>query len=151
MNVAEELVQDTFIGFYNQKMVVSEEPSNYLKGILRHKVLDYFRNNKNNIVLPIDERQVFPELSENDTFYRITGRETGHEISMFVEQLPAQCRKVYLMSREEELSNKEIAEKLGISVKAVEAHITKALKFLRENIDRHWALIATVVGIEIFK
>ena len=50
-----------------------------------------------------------------------------------IEALPERCREVFLMSRYDELKNKEIAEKLDITVKAVEANITRALTKLREN------------------
>jgi len=48
-----------------------------------------------------------------------------------VSQLPSQCQIVFSLSRYENLSNKEIAEHLSISVTAVEKHITAALKTLR--------------------
>jgi len=50
-----------------------------------------------------------------------------------IDLLPERCREVFLMSRNEDLKNKEIAEKLNISVKAVEANITRALLKLRES------------------
>jgi len=50
-----------------------------------------------------------------------------------IDSLPERCREVFLMSRYEDMKNKEIAEKLNISVKAVEANITRAMNKLREN------------------
>jgi len=50
-----------------------------------------------------------------------------------IDSLPERCREVFIMSRYEDLKNKEIAEKLDISVKAVEANITRALAKLRES------------------
>ena len=56
----------------------------------------------------------------------------------FIEEanlsLPDKCRDVFLKSRNEEMSNREIAEQLNISVKTVEAQITKALKTIRSYI-----------------
>lgn len=48
--------------------------------------------------------------------------------------LPEQSRRIFVLSRFKHLSNKEIAEQLGISVKTVESHITKVIKFLRMNL-----------------
>ena len=48
-----------------------------------------------------------------------------------VLDLPARCREVFTLSRDESLTNKEIADRLGISVKTVEAQITTALKRIR--------------------
>lgn len=44
-----------------------------------------------------------------------------------INKLPERCREVFVLSKVEELSNKEIAEKLNISVKTVEVQMTKAL------------------------
>jgi RNA polymerase sigma-70 factor (ECF subfamily) len=51
-----------------------------------------------------------------------------------LDALPEQCRKVIMMSRFEDMSNKEIAERLNLTVKGVEYHITNALKKLRHEL-----------------
>ncbi len=53
-----------------------------------------------------------------------------------VDALPPVCRTVFMLSRHDELSNAEIADCLGVSVKAVEKHLTKALARLREAVAR---------------
>jgi RNA polymerase sigma-70 factor (family 1) len=58
-------------------------------------------------------------------------KELRIRINHIVSQLPPVCRKVYLLSREEELSYKEIAQLLSISPKSVENHIAKALRLMR--------------------
>ena len=55
-------------------------------------------------------------------------------IEKAVRELPEQCRKVFELNRYEGLKYKEIAQKLGISVKAVEAHISNALRHLRVSL-----------------
>ena len=49
-----------------------------------------------------------------------------------INSLPARCREVFVMSRHEGKTNREISNALGISEKAVEKHITKALKIMDE-------------------
>ena len=67
------------------------------------------------------------------------------ELNRFIEEailsLPDKCRDVFLKSRNEEMSNREIAEQLNISVKTVEAQITKALKAIRSYITDKMALL----------
>lgn len=54
-------------------------------------------------------------------------------INQTIDSLPERCREVFMLSRFGELKNKEIAEKLNISIKAVEANISRALTKLRQN------------------
>ena len=58
------------------------------------------------------------------------------QMKYLLNQLPDRCRQVFSMSRFDQLSNKEIAELLDISVKTVENQMTKALHFFRKNL-RH--------------
>ena len=51
-----------------------------------------------------------------------------------IEQLPNKCNKVFNLSKKEGLTNNEIADYLGISIKTVEGHLTKALKILRKKL-----------------
>ncbi|MFO8000172.1 MAG: RNA polymerase sigma-70 factor [Marinilabilia sp.] len=67
------------------------------------------------------------EEQVNYTFLR-------EQVDQLVEQLPDKSRRVYLLSRENGLSNKEISQQLGIAEKTVEDHITKALTFLKKHL-----------------
>ncbi|WP_445747751.1 sigma factor-like helix-turn-helix DNA-binding protein [Polaribacter sp.] len=51
-----------------------------------------------------------------------------------IENLPPKCKQIFLLSKEEGLTNIEIAEYLNVSIKSVEAHITKAFGILRSAI-----------------
>lgn len=135
---AEELVQDTFLTFYRHSDAVINNPITYLKKILQYKILDYFKQSKITTAAIKDEHLNGSYFS-NDITEDIKTREMADEIKYHIQRLPSQCRNVFLLSRQEELPNKEIAERLGITVKAVEANITRALKYLRESLDYHWA------------
>lgn len=65
----------------------------------------------------------------------VIANETRSRINNLVDKMPPQRRTVFMMSRNQGLSNREIAESLQISVKTVERHITLALAELRENIS----------------
>jgi RNA polymerase sigma-70 factor (ECF subfamily) len=68
------------------------------------------------------------------------------EIEQIIEntlmQLLPQCRAVFRLSRFEEKKNKEIAEELGISLKGVEGHISKALKLFRASLKDYLPIMA---------
>jgi RNA polymerase sigma-70 factor (ECF subfamily) len=56
------------------------------------------------------------------------------KVTDFIEQLPDRRRTIFKLSRFEGLKNREIAEKLGISIKTVEAQMTEALRFLSKKL-----------------
>lgn len=55
--------------------------------------------------------------------------------------MPDRCREVFRQSRQENLTNKEIAERTQTSVKTVEAQITKALKYIRKYLDGKYSYL----------
>jgi RNA polymerase sigma-70 factor (ECF subfamily) len=63
-----------------------------------------------------------------------------------IQSLPAKCKLVFTMSRETDLTNKQIASKLEISEKAVEKHITHALKILKSRFGHYFIFIMIVKG-----
>ncbi len=67
-----------------------------------------------------------------------------------IENLPEKCKEVFILSRYEELKYAEIAEKLDISVKTVEAHMSKALKILRENLSPYIEMMVYVIVYLMF-
>ena len=63
-----------------------------------------------------------------------------------IDLLPEQCKKVFQLSRFEELKQQEIADKLGISIKTVKNHITHALKQISKSVDGF--LVAALIIIQ---
>jgi len=61
----------------------------------------------------------------------------SERITNLIENLPSQCRRVFKMSREQGLSNKEIASDLLISERAVEYHISKAVTSLKSHLTEY--------------
>ena len=83
-----------------------------------------------------DELENFQTIDSNPTADEtIQHKELVNQIDTWINELPPACRRVFLMSRKEELSHKEIAGLLDISTKTVENQITKALKYLRSKIN----------------
>lgn len=74
-----------------------------------------------------DREEAMPSYSEKDDFDRM--------LESAISALPEKCRSVFLMSRMDGMKNQKISENLGISLKAVEKHITRALKELRTKLE----------------
>ena len=71
------------------------------------------------------------EACEPDTIFNT---EIQHIVRKALTKMPEQSRDIFILSRYQNTPNKMIAEKLGISIKSVEFHITKALKILRTEL-----------------
>ena len=72
---------------------------------------------------------------------QIFNTEIQHIVHKALEQMPQQSRTIFMLSRYQNLPNKQIAEQLNISLKTVEAHITKALRILRLELKDYLASI----------
>jgi RNA polymerase sigma-70 factor (ECF subfamily) len=136
LETAKELVQDVFMEVYLHRNNL--QPSNTLHGYLftalKNKILNHHRNE---LVRWKHEQSLLgmPSANEEDAQVQLEQKELAEKLYEHIRELPPQCRTVFLMSREDQLSNREIAEKLGISVNTVEQHIRKALRILRTALD----------------
>ena len=89
----------------------------------------------------------------HESYYNSTSVEEDYcasQLKIFIDKLinslPEQQRKCFLLSREENLSYREIAERLGISQKTVEIHMSKALKFLKDKVKRGWEILLSLLS-----
>lgn len=96
--------------------------------ILRHeKIVRNYRNKS----LENQESQLNIEILTSMHFDAITFHELENRINTYIENLPEPTRTVFIKKRVENLKNNEVAELLNLSIKSVEAHMTKALKYLK--------------------
>lgn len=141
MPEAEETVQDAFITLWQKRNTIVLK--NSLKPYLYQTVhnlavnkLEHFRTNKfqPNRVLNTDQWKDLQNVyTVDDTFINIfEATETEALVSKAIEKLPDKCREVFLLSRFENLSYEEIADKLIISRNTVRVQIFRALEILRK-------------------
>jgi len=126
----EDIIQDIFINFWNKRDIIEIRVSlkSYLFASTRYEVYRQVRSGsvREDIFDRIHERLETPSEYGN-----IEYRELLSQINSIVDNLSAKCKVVYKLSREEQLSHKEIASQLDISTKTVENHLNKALRQLR--------------------
>jgi len=134
--LAEGMVQDIFKSLWERRasMRIEKSIEHYLVRSAKVRVLEHFRNQA------IRRKHVEYMLYDyagavNSTEEEVDLSLLKEELNKWVELLPPQCRHVFKMSREEGMSNKEIAENLGITVRAVEYHINRAVGFLKEKLN----------------
>jgi len=138
-HTAEDIVQDVYFELWKNKdsLVMEDAIKSYLFRSVYTKVLNY-RNSREYTAkealeettdYKIQQRYIQSHMTNQES--EVVYKELQSNIKLIIDSLPDQCRKVFILSRKYELKNREIADKLGVSVKAVEKHITKALAVLR--------------------
>lgn len=134
---AREMVQDIFKSLWERRLELElENVNNYLIRSAKFKTFEYIRN-KINQQKHICIKYQDCSHSSNCTEERVLFNNLKEKVNILVDTLPCQCKRVYKMSREQGLSNKEIASALLITERAVEYHITKALGVLRLNLSNY--------------
>lgn len=129
----EDLVQDVFISLYNRRKHITFKVSikSYLCKAIRLKIFNEYRSKA--VHLKYCKNDFFPNCSKND-FLSIETKELSMKIKNVYQKLPNKCREVFYLSRQWGFSQKDISQKLQISVSTVEKHIGKALRIFREEL-----------------
>lgn len=130
--LCEDIIQDIFMNIWNnrEKLEIHISLKGYMYACARYQVFNQFKKNKDKIHVEFfDDLDKRFQHSTPET--QLMHDELVQQINSIVESLPLKCQLVYKLSREEQLSHKEIAERLDISTKTVENHITKALQVIR--------------------
>ncbi len=135
-DLAENITQDTFVYIWQRKETLSIQGSikAYLQAMVRYQVFHTIKNGQS-------RPQVYENITERMDMNRglspqdiLEEKELIKSIAAAVDTLPDRCREVYVMSREQQLTHKEIAARLGISTKTVENQITKALRVIKGSL-----------------
>ena len=145
--VAEDLVTEIFLNFWKKNLQdqITSSFRAYLFTSVRNKCFTYLKwefekNPREELHDDLSTESSLPDnIMEFDELYL--------QIEKTIAGLPPQCQKVFLLSRFEGKSYIEIAEKLDISRKAVEAHISKALGVLRKSLRNIIILILPLSGL----
>ncbi|MEM7549009.1 MAG: RNA polymerase sigma-70 factor [Bacteroidota bacterium] len=139
-DLSEDLVQEVFLTIWKnrQKIDINISIRAYLKRATVNRTLNYIRDNKKRYASPLDDSPIKDwESGEYDGHEELEYSELKGEIEKGIESLPPRCRMVFVLSRYEQLSHKEIAQQLDISEKTVENQIGKALKIMRSVLSRY--------------
>jgi len=130
-DVAKDVVQQVFMKLWHKRedLNIQGTIEAYLYRMVINTALNHIEKEKKYTRLETTNLK-YTDLAETlENTSSVEDRE--HKVRKAIKDLPPQCQTVFSLSRFEDLSNKEIAGHLGISVKAVEKHITIALKTLR--------------------
>jgi len=137
-DITKDIVQDVFIKYWQKihDMHIHEAPKSYLEKACVNQALNYLKE----IERRKNRENTFIQDSAGNSSQRpdqeYLANETSANIEFVIQQLPVSCKTAFLLSRHEQKSYKEIAALMEISVNTVEKHIGKALKKLRECLQK---------------
>lgn len=143
---AEEIVQDLLIKLWERRMVLEIRQSleSYLFIALKYRVINFVHSQAT--ANQQEKARLASVTWENQTEEQLNYREMNEQLHQAIRKLPEKSRIVFQLSRYEYYSNKHIADKLSISEKAVEYHITRSLKLLRSQLKDSVILLA-IIGL----
>lgn len=129
--ISEEIALDVFTALWEKRKTIEIKLSMkaYLLASTRNRTLNYLRDHEQDLTM--DKLSPFDSAIEE---YPLEMKELEQLINEAICALPDKCREVFLKSRMDNQSNKEIATDMSITVKTVEAQITKALKHIKAHL-----------------
>jgi len=139
---SEEIVQEVFYQLWinREKTEIKTSIESYLFRAVRNRCI--------NLIKHIEIRENYKQYNsekieklDHEFTDALTVSELDKKIRMCIDNMPMQRKKIFLMSRYEEMTYKEIAEKMGLSKKTIENQIGKALNYLRTELKDYLPLI----------
>jgi len=142
---AKDIVQDIFFKVWSdRKIIVSKSLNALLFTMVRNSCLQHLEKQKvrnkylESARLKLQEEELLYFMEEKTSLIE---QELEDKLNKVLNSLPERCRQIFLLSRFENKKNKEIAEELEISVKAVEKQITRALATIRTEMKDYLPLL----------
>ncbi|HBE41669.1 MAG TPA: RNA polymerase sigma-70 factor [Bacteroidales bacterium] len=136
--IAEDMVMDVFVRLWEleKRLEIKTSIAGYLFTSVHNHCINYLTRKHNRFPgvngETIDKlNALIPLSSENDAISNINLSELSERIEQGMGKLPDECRKIFMMSRMEGMTNREIADKLGISENTVKVQIYRALNKFR--------------------
>ncbi|MDR2970284.1 MAG: RNA polymerase sigma-70 factor [Tannerellaceae bacterium] len=143
---AETIVGDLFYHLWETRksLCIQTSLNAYLVRSIRNYCFNYLQ--KNYVKKEVNLQGVSPLFFVTDEYPLgvLLEKELVEKVRDEIEKLPAETRRVFILSRIEELTNPEIAERIGISVNTVKYHIKQALSLLRISLKDYMVMIVCV-------
>lgn len=147
--VAKDLVQEVFASYWERKKVIeANNIRSFLFRWLQNDCLNYIKHQRvkdeyEARVRVAEARVEYLNSStdENDVMTQVISRDLREIIEASVDKLPPKCAEAFRLCYFQDLSHREVAERMGISVRTVDGHVHQALTYLREDLKHLFLLV----------
>lgn len=142
---AEDIVQNVFISLWENRMKVDIHTS--ARALLYKSVYNASLNRIKHLKIKTkhaNEAMYTQELSYQHQ--NLDQKELTNKLNQALEILPEQCRKIFEMSRFQQLKYQEIADQLNLSIKTIENQMGKALKIMRSELKDYLPIILLIIS-----
>ena len=140
----EEVVQNVFVNLWKWKenIKIKGPFKYYIYTMLRNEIFRFLEQRiRQSSQLQLEDISIKQIPFSNDDMRRIELVELQDNIDSIIEGLPEKCKLIFRMSRDEGMTAKQIADQLDISHRTVETQISKAIKTLKQGINRFAVLL----------
>jgi RNA polymerase sigma-70 factor, ECF subfamily len=153
-DAAKDVVQEVFLKLWKNKntLVFGEQIKHYLFRATAHTAMNHIRFNKK-IIRMEDHEGLLNVAAASDT-HEVSFKELEIRVREAIDRLPAKCKAIYILSRQEGLKYQEIADTLELSVKTVENQMGIALEKLRNDLkpflSPEFLVVAVFIALLLF-
>ncbi|MEI8271785.1 MAG: RNA polymerase sigma-70 factor [Paludibacter sp.] len=144
--IAEELVQRTFIKVWETREYIDSDKSfiSYLCTIAKNMLLNEYEHQTVQFIYQ-EYVKVNTADVDSSTEKEVDKNLLEEYIDKLADKLPPKRREIFILSRKEGLSNKKIAERLHITESTIETQLSKALAFMKSQMQKHYELILIIL------
>ncbi|MCW0483881.1 RNA polymerase sigma factor [Gaoshiqia sediminis] len=133
-----DIIQEVFIRLWNSRHQLKDDTNleAFLFAVAKNTIISIFRKKITEIAY-LEDLKLLVTQNSSDTESQVEYNLLSEKITQLVSQLPEQRRRIFILSKDKGYTNQAIANELHISIKTVEDHMTKARKFLKENLKEY--------------
>ena len=147
--IAEEIVEELFLSLWEnaESINISTSLRSYLYKSVYNRCLKYIRHVKvenkylGKVPYILCDEELYSSVSYEYPLENIIAKELDNEINKAIENLPDQCREIFLLHRHNDLTYPEIAKKLKISINTVKTQMARALKKMRDALKSYLSVL----------
>ena len=155
VNRADDIIQEAFLSLWENREFIQTDKSleSYVFVILRNKCLNYLKRKRlerDNVDLEnisISELQYLYQLDFTRKEEKSLEEQLIESLKVAIDELPDKMKTVFTLCKIEGRNQKEVAKELGISIKMVEKHISKAKQQIRHKLSCQFPALVVIVGM----